>query len=707
MRILLSLFVVFSFASISNAFVLRENMVIVRAKNDHASNIAANDLSYYLEKITRTKPLILDEVPENNASVSLIKLPVGRLKDDGFIIKSDGDDLVIIGSNDRSLLYGVFYFLDRYLGCKFLAENFEYVPEYKSRDLGEIYDKQEPRFSYREIFIKESDDPVFSIKNLLNGRLGHRTKDDIAEEIYTKGIKLYTFTSEALLGEKYKCSGQYDFSNKKAKKLASETLGQKLKTLDQEAEKYIVLEHEDRGSVCKKGVGGKRSPSSLFLDYTSYIAKEHPGYRFLHQAYLWSKKPPLNHKKLPENLGVLFAPIEADFSKPIHSKRNGYLHKYLKRWGKKSDEIFIWHYITNFGGYIFPYPNLNALDRDIKDFSKKKYIKGLFLQGSYDTYAGELANLRVWVFAKLLWNPSLKIEDLIEEFCDYYYDKASRDVQRYIKTVERMLKKSGDKLFVKTSINAKYLSNENLNELDAILSEGASKLDKESIYYDHLQALFLGIDYIRLIRGDSFDSRKRVKERFKAYLQRHPEITSFSESVKIDDIFKIIDIDRTNERIPKPARNLERAKEWFSYQEYQLELCCADIVKDSAASDGVSAVMDGKSREWGFSLPLLDVPEGKWDVYAEVRIQKRSDDLIDKAKKALHYGIYPTFIKGIALIGQFDDKYRSIKIGTIDTKKTNAKSVWLSPPGNDAVEKVYLDRIYFIKHQRKIRSKKD
>jgi len=272
-------------------------------------------------------------------------------------------------------------------------------------------------------------------------------------------------------------------------------------------------------------------------------------------------------------------------------------------------------------------------------------------------------------------------------------------------TLEHMLKKSGDKLLVKTSIDSKYLSNENLNKLDEILSKGVAKLDKNSVYFDHVQELFLGLDYIRLIRGEPFEGKDKSKRRFKEYLQKHPNITSFSESVKIDNILNIIDLDRTKEYTPEIAKTLQKSKEWFSYQEYQLELCCADIVKDSAASDGVSAVMDGSSKEWGFSLPLKDISKGRWDVYADVRIQKRDNSIIDKTKPAIHYGIYPTFIKGIALAGQFGDDYKSIKIGTVNTKNKKAKSIWLSPAGNDAVEKVYLDRIFFVKHQRKIPSK--
>ena len=701
------LFLFILFPLFLSAFEIKPGLVIVKEKG-HIFDIAANDLSYYLEKITGQKPPILNGSPETNASISLIELPVGRLKDDGFIIKSDGENLVIIGSNDRSVLYGVYYFLDRYLGCRFLAEDFEFVPKFQRKDLGDIYDKQEPRFDYREIFIKESDDPVFSFKNLLNGRLGHRADNDVAEEIYTKGVKIYTFTSGELLGQKYKCGGQYDFANKKVKKLASKNLTKKLSSLDNEAQKYIVLEHEDRGSVCKKGVKAGKTPSSIFLDYTSYIAKKHPDFRFLHQAYLWSKKPPFDKKRVPKNLGVMYAPIEANFAKPLNSKENLYLFKYLKRWGKKSATVFIWHYIVNFSGYMFAYPNLKALNDDIKEFSKQKYIKGVFLQGSYDTYGGDLANLRVWVFSRLLWNPSLDLKRLIREFCDLYYAGASQEVQKYIFAVEKMLEKSGDKLLVKTSIDSKYLSNENLQKLDKILTSALSKVDKNSSYYDHVLKLFLGIDYIRLIRGADFKEKDRVKKRFKSYLRSHPQITAFSEGVKIENILKIIDINRMTERVPALAKKLQKKKEWFSYQEFQLELCCADIVEDSAASDGISAVMDASGREWGFSLPLRDIPKGKWDIYADVKIQKQSGKSADRTKKVLSYGIYPTFIKGGAVVGQFkDDKYKSVKIGTIDTKRTKAKSVWLAPAGNEDVEKVYVDRIYFIKHRKKIRSKKD
>jgi hypothetical protein len=692
-------------SSIASAFEISQNIVIVKSDKSHILDVAANDLSYYLDQITQTKPEILLKIPKNKRAIILTKLPADELKEDGFIIKSMGTNLIIAGANDRGVLFGVFYFLDHYLGCKFLAADYEYISHFMRKELGDINDKQEPRFTYREIFFQEGDDSVFAFKSLLNGHLGHRTVENEADEIYTKAINTHTFISSSLIDEQYECSGQFDFADENVKKYALNSLDEKLSALENNRYKYVMLEHEDRGSFCTNGLNEGERPSKIFLEYTRYLAQsmvhKYPHDMFFYQAYLWSRQAPKKAKKLPENLGVHFAVIEADFSKPLRSNENRTIWDDLMGWGKLTDHVVIWHYSVNFGGYMFPYPNLYALDKDIKDLAALPFVKGLFVQGSYGTAGGDLANLRLWVYAKLLWNPKHNIDDLIGEFCTYYYGAASADIEHYIRKLSEFINSSDDKLFLKTSIDAKYLNSQNLDILDGILSHALAKLELNSEFYNHVSALFAGIDYIRLIRGEHFKNRTVVKNRFKEYLQHNPEITFFAEGVTIENILKIIDLDRTLAPNPKLAEGLKRGEEWFSYQEYQLELCCADIVEDSASSDGVSAVMPGSSNEWGFSLPFVNIPKGKWDIYADVKIELVNKNIIDSTKMALRYGVYPTFVKGIAIAGQFDDGYKSIKIGTIDTTASNAKSVWLSPPGNEFVSKVYVDRIYFIKHHTK------
>lgn len=689
-----------------SAFEISSNVVIVNRVNNQSSAIVAIELSKYIGKITKSEPLILSEYTGSMNNVILLKsTPAGKLKEDGFIIKSKEDRLIISAEGERGLIFGVYYFLEHYLGCKFLSKDYEYIPSFITKKLGEIYDKQEPRFEYRELFYWEGDELLFAYKNLLNGRLGHRSVENEFETIYTEAIHTHSFISSELIKDKYACSGQYDFGNSKARESALVSLRDKLSNLDKNRFKYNMLEHEDRGSFCTNGLNNEESASKPFLEYTRFLANnlidEYPNDLFFYQAYLWSREVPKNVKKLPQNLAVHFAGIEADFSQPLNSAANRDIWNDLLDWGKLTDHVVIWHYGINFGGYMFPYPNLYALDRDIKDFSKLPFVKGILVQGNYGTSGGDLENLRLWIYAKLLWNPELNVDDLISEFCLYYYGDASKSVERYVKRLASFISSGSDKLLLKTSIDAKYLSNENLNVLDEILSDGLSRVKKESIYYKHTLELFAGLDFIRLLRGGEFKNKNGVKNRFEKYIENNPELTFLAEGVSIENILKIVDLNRTDEKIPSSAKGLKKDKDWLSFQEYQLELCCADIVEDAMASDGVSATMDGSSQEWGFSLPLLNIPKGVWDIYADVKVKKRSKDIIDNARWALRYGIHPTFVKGVLLSAQFGDAYKSIKIGTIDTRVSNAEFVWLSPPGNDVIEKVYVDRIYFIKDKKK------
>ncbi len=681
-----------------NAFELSKHTIIVKLQRTKSVNLASKELSTYLQKILHHKIPIYSIAPKNAKSIIIIGYSPYKLKEDGFILKSNKKVLTILANNNRALFFGEYYFLDKYVGCKFLSKDFEYIPNFKKKNIGFINDKQEPAFWYREIFFSEGDDLLFEYKNLLNGRLGHRTIKKEKYKDYPSGIDTFGFPSSQILSDAFSCNGQYKYSDKDAKLEALVNLKKELAKLNKYDRKVITIEHEDRGSTC---LGNDKKESLAFLNYSIFLAKNlkdfFPNKLFYSQAYLWSKIPPTKKIKLPKNLGIHYAPIEANFAKPLTSKENLYLLNQIKGWKKSTDNIIIWDYTINFGSYLLPYPNLFALDRDIKTF-KKLNIRGVFLQGSYETKGGDLANLRYWVFGKLLWNPNQDINILIKEFCTYYYGNASTEAIKYIKTIFYYIKQTGDKLSIKTHIDAKYLNNTNLNHLDDILSQGLKKLKRDSPFYKHYIRLFAGIDYIRLIRGYNFKNKGIAKQRFLTFLKNNPDISNIAEGINIKNIIKIISSNKKPSTTPKVAKGLKRGKEWLNFEEYQLELCCTNIIIDKEANDGVAAVMDGSSNEWGFSLTLDNIPKGKWDIYASIKIITKKDSIFDNARWAFRYGVEPNFVKGVTLTAMFNNKYKEFKIGQIDTKN-HPKFVWISPPGNSIVKKVYLDRIYFIKRK--------
>ena len=74
-----------------------------------------------------------------------------------------------------------------------------------------------------------------------------------------------------------------------------------------------------------------------------------------------------------------------------------------------------------------------------------------------------MAELKGWVLVKLLWNPELDGQELIEEFAHGYYGPAGEGILAYLELMHDAVEKSGDYLSHKSLPTARFLSFENLS----------------------------------------------------------------------------------------------------------------------------------------------------------------------------------------------------------------------------------------------------
>jgi hypothetical protein len=89
------------------------------------------------------------------------------------------------------------------------------------------------------------------------------------------------------------------------------------------------------------------------------------------------------------------------------------------------------NYNTNFSNYLLPCPNLRVIEPNIRYFVAHG-AKGIFMQAAGNSTGAELSDLRNYVMAGLLWDPTRSGQQLIDEFLDLHYGKAAPPIRRFI-----------------------------------------------------------------------------------------------------------------------------------------------------------------------------------------------------------------------------------------------------------------------------------
>ena len=65
-----------------------------------------------------------DRLDRLNTGINL-----NELEADGFVIMTDSMRLIIAGGNEKGTLYGVYTFLEKYLGCRLYSPDVKFIPE--------------------------------------------------------------------------------------------------------------------------------------------------------------------------------------------------------------------------------------------------------------------------------------------------------------------------------------------------------------------------------------------------------------------------------------------------------------------------------------------------------------------------------------------------------------------------------------------------
>lgn len=503
--------------------------------------------------------------PGVHAKQILAEKEITNLGEEGFFLRTSGGDLIIAGGRTRGTLYGVYAFLEDKLGCRWYAVDASYIPKMEKIEIGALDERQTPAFEYREPFFSEAFDGDWAARNRVNGHTARLTEKHGGHIRYARFVhsfnelvppdtyfdahpEYYTEIDDA----KEKMHTQLCVTEPDVLRIATEKTLQWLRD-DPEA-RIVSVSQNDNMNVCKRPgdaavEAAEGSPAGPLLQFVNSIADaaaaEFPNAAIDTLAYQYTENAPLHVKPRPNVIIRLCHMAPSCDTHPLDGCfwNNKYVSN-VKAWTRISGRVYVWHYVTNFAHYIMPFPDVRAITQDIP-FYYRHGVRGVFAQGSYQSVGGDMAALKSWLIAKLLWNPEAGSKALIEEFHRGYYGPAAPAMLDYFYALHKTTRDRTAHAHLYTSPDASFLPPDMLKYADTCFDRAEQAAADDPVIRDRVRQARLGITYVKLVApqiygwsksdlqpGGAQDQFARL-EKFKSDLA-HFQITRIHETESID-----------------------------------------------------------------------------------------------------------------------------------------------------------------------------
>ena len=516
-------------------------VVVVGGGADEAERHAAGELVYFLGRITGAEFKIVNQAGGGESRL-LVGVKAGRLAEgdfsvdglgaEGMVIRTVGDDLILAGGRPRGTLYAVYSFLEEQLGCRWWSSKVSSIPKTPDLKIESLDIRYVPPLEYRELWWYDAFDGDWSVRNKCNGHRhqwdsrrggGHRFEGYVhtfykllpPEKYFAEHPEWYSeIDGRRTIGDNR--TGQLCLTNEQARRELVKILRERLRA-NPEATIASVSQRDwlEHGCQCEKCLAvdaEEGSPAGTLLRFVNAVAadieEEFPQVSISTLAYTFTRKPP-RITRPRHNVIMRLCTFECSFSKPLTDPCNRKFYDDIVGWSKICERLYIWDYTTNFDHYVMCHPNLRVLAANVKFFVEHN-VKGIMEQGAYQAGGAEMAELRAWVLAKLLWDPTLDGEKLIEEFVHGYYGSAAEYVLAYLKVMHDAVEASGDKLGLYSPVDAKFLSFDTLSRGWAHLKGAEAAVDEDGDLRHRVRHGQLGIMYVFIRRWDELRQKAKA-----------------------------------------------------------------------------------------------------------------------------------------------------------------------------------------------------
>ena len=393
---------------------------------------------------------------ETDVNVSLIP-------QDGFVLKTVGSNIFILGNN-YGVLYGVYEFLSKTLGYEYyIADeyvldkgvknlylpdfNYSIVPDFATRVSGWHGSNRERTESQYDSFMYYRKSPFHNTfqwfpKETYESEHSGWYSNDGSQLCYTAhgNASELALMQETLL-EQFKEDVTYYYGKGLYEKTA------------------ISFTQEDNTSwcscsACRSVINATGANSGTLIRFLNPVARDlkawmnqnYPGREvsILFFAYNASEAAPVKKNsageivpadssvKMEDNLAVWLALPSMDYLRSIYAPENNVSYQKLKNWSTLSKTLYIWGYDTNFVHYLMWYDTFGTL-QDFYDCIRDFGAVYVFNQGQVASNTSSTAfdSLKAALNNQLMWDVDIDLDAYTNRFFDAYFGAASKDMKAY------------------------------------------------------------------------------------------------------------------------------------------------------------------------------------------------------------------------------------------------------------------------------------
>ena len=556
---------------------------------DECTRYSATELQKYIYKSTKVCiPVFSDKCERRSEEIHVglarddaFKDLFLNLSDEAFKLFKSNRDYIIVGKTPRGTMYGVYYFLNKYLGFRCLSNDTELL---KYTDNLEVSDSETKDFDFefRDVYWNFAFDGNYASKNMLNSSLAdlsirkgsrrkwynfHHSFGDLlsANEYFESHPEYFSLVD----GKRKKEHTELCLSNPDVYKIVLKKLN---KWIDDnpDCDVFSVAQDEWMGHFekmacecekCKEIDEKYKSQSGSIINFVNRLANDikesHPNVLLHTFAYQYSRKPPVGIKPC-DNVIVRLTNIECSWARSIEegakldpNGRNAQFLHDLIGWSKITKRLYIWDYAVNYRNYLLPFPCLRSMYKNILLY-KKIGVKGVHMEGNFSFGGGGyLDELKAYVASRLLTFDNRSLDEIVKEFCDGYYGKASKYVIEYINLFEDNIK--GD-LWLYDDADSEIFTDDLEEKARVIINNALSSVSNGTKEYKHVLTLYLSYLYLHTVRL-SLDEKNRDEEVNKLF--------SLIKELGVTEIFERTSLE-FSENVVRKSRYFKDRENWYS-----------------------------------------------------------------------------------------------------------------------------------------------